>query len=134
MSQPGNTREPGKAVKPEWGHRREGSPCPPGYTGQCQDRKDPELNTTRLTPSLYWNEDANMRWLYPANIGTAIIDGWLTMVLVDSRAHMNVVSPEFVKARGLVVGSIQDLNNHAGHIPINGVGGKRTEPLGYVMI
>ena len=47
---------------------------------------------------------------------------------------MNVVTPEFVKARGLVAGSIQDLNNHAGHIPINGAGGKRTEPLGYVMI
>ena len=56
------------------------------------------------------------------------------MVLVDSGAHMNVIMPEFVKARGLVVGSIQDLNNHAGCIPINGAGGKRTEPLGYVMI
>ena len=32
------------------------------------------------------------------------------------------------------MGSIQDLNNHAGCIPINGAGGKRTEPLGYVMI
>ena len=47
---------------------------------------------------------------------------------------MNIVTPEFVKARGLAVGSIQDLNNHAGCIPINGVGGKRTEPLGYIMI
>ena len=47
---------------------------------------------------------------------------------------MNVVTPEFVKARGLAAGSIQDLNNHTGHIPINGVGGKRTEPLGYLMI
>ena len=75
-----------------------------------------------------------MCWLYPANIGTAIIDGQLTTVLVDSGAHMNVVTPEFVKSRGLVVGSIQDLNNHAGRIPINGAGGKRTEPLGYVMI
>ena len=28
-SQPGNTREPGKAVKPERGCRREGSPRPP---------------------------------------------------------------------------------------------------------
>ena len=75
-----------------------------------------------------------MRWLYPANIGTAIIDGQLTTVLVDSRDRMNVVTPEFVKARGLVVGSIQDLNNHAGRIPINGAGGKHTKPLGYVMI
>ena len=47
---------------------------------------------------------------------------------------MNVVTPEFVKARGLAAGSIQDLNNHAGRIPINGAGGKHTEPLGYVMI
>ena len=75
-----------------------------------------------------------MPWLYPANIGTVIIDGQVTTVLVDSRARMNVVMPEFVKLRGLVAGSIQDLNNHAGRIPINGAGGKRTEPLGYVMI
>ena len=47
---------------------------------------------------------------------------------------MNIVTPEFVKTRGLAAGSIQDLNNHAGHIPINGAGGKRTEPLGYVVI
>ena len=47
---------------------------------------------------------------------------------------MSVVTPVFVEARGLAAGSIQDLNNHAGCIPINGVGGKHTEPLGYVMI
>ena len=75
-----------------------------------------------------------MRWLYLANIGTAIIDERLTTVLVDSGARMNVVTLEFVKARGLFAGSIQDLNNHARHIPINGAGGKRTKPLGYVMI
>ena len=75
-----------------------------------------------------------MRWLYPANLGTAIIDGQLTTVLIDSGAHMNVITPEFVKARGLEAGSIQDLNNHTGCIPINGAGGKSTEPLGYVVI
>ena len=107
---------------------------PPGYAGRPQYGQGPELNSSRPPPSVYWNEDARMRWLYPANIGTAIIDGQLTTVLVDSGARMNVVTPEFVKSRGLVVGSIQDLNNHAGRIPINGAGGKRTEPLGYVMI
>ena len=75
-----------------------------------------------------------MRWLYLANIGMAILDGHLTTVFVDSGARMNCVTPEFMKARGLVVGLIQDLNNHSGRIPINGAGGKRTEPLGYVMI
>ena len=47
---------------------------------------------------------------------------------------MNCIMPEFVKARGLVADSIQDLKNYSGHIPINGAGGKHTEPLGYVMI
>ena len=75
-----------------------------------------------------------MCWFYPANIGTAIIDGRLTTVLVDSGACMNIIMPEFVKATGLVAGSIQDLNNHARRIPTNGAGGKCTEPLGYIMI
>ena len=69
-----------------------------------------------------------MRWLYPANIGTAILDGWLTIVLVDSGAGMNCITLEFVKARGLAAGSIQDLNNHSGHIPINRVGGSVPSP------
>ena len=73
-----------------------------------------------------------MGWLYLANIRTAIIDGRLTTVLIDSGARMNVVMPEFVKTRGLAAGSIQDLNNHTGRIPINGAGGKPT--LGYVVL
>ena len=75
-----------------------------------------------------------MRWLYPANIGTAIIDDRATTVLIDPGARMNCVTPQFVKARGLAAGSIQDLNDHTGRIPITGAGGKRTEPLGYVII
>ena len=129
MSQLGNPRETGGPVKPEWGHRREGSLHPPGDASQ-----GPELNSSRPTPSVYWNEDAQMRWLYLANIGTAILDGRLTTVLVDSGARMNCITLEFVKARGLVAGSIQDLNNHSGRIPNNRAGGKHTEPLGYMMI
>ena len=71
-----------------------------------------------------------MCWLYPANIGTAILNGWLTTVLVDSGDHMNCVMPEFVKARGLVAGSIQDLNNNSGCIPINRVGGEAYQAPG----
>ena len=75
-----------------------------------------------------------MQWLYPANIGQAILDGNLMMCLVDNGAWMNCVTPEFVKSRGLDVGSIQDLNNHNGCIPINGAGGKISEPLEYVIM
>ena len=130
MTEPGYPREAGEPVKPEWGHRWEGSPCPPDDAGQGQSGQGLELISSRPTPSVYWNEDTRMHWLYLANIRTAILDGQLTTVLVDSGAHMNCVTPEFVKARGLVAGSIQDLNNHSGRIPINGVGGSVLCPWG----
>ena len=116
-------------LNPNGGTGGKGSPCPPGDAGQGS-----ELNSSQPTPSVYWNEDAQMHWLYPANNGTAILDGRLTTVLIDSGARMNCVTLEFVKVRDLAVGSIQDLNNHSGRIPINGAGGKCTKPLGYMMI
>ena len=116
-------------LNPNGGAGGKGAHTPPGNAGQ-----GPELNSSRPTPSTYWNEDARMHWLYPANIRTAILTGRLTTVLVDSGAHKNCVTPEFMKARGLAVGSIQDLNNHSRCILINRVGGKCTEPLGYMMI
>ena len=47
---------------------------------------------------------------------------------------MNLVTLEFVRDRGLDVGSIQDLNQHNGCIPLSGLGGRVTEPLGYMML
>ena len=47
---------------------------------------------------------------------------------------MNLVTPEFVRDRGLDVGSIQDLNQHNGHIPLSRLGEGLREPLGYVML
>ena len=69
-----------------------------------------------------------------ANVGPAILDGVKTTCLIDNGARVNLVTPEFVKARGLDVGSIQDLNDHNGHIPLSSLGGNVTEPLGYVVI
>ena len=46
---------------------------------------------------------------------------------------MNLVTPEFVRDRGLEVGSIQELNKHNGHIPLSRLGGRVMEPLGYVI-
>ena len=69
-----------------------------------------------------------------ANVGLAILDGVRTTCLIDNGARVNLVTLEFVKARGLYVGSIQDLNDHNGHIPLSGLGGNVTEPLGYVVI
>ena len=47
---------------------------------------------------------------------------------------MNLVTLEFMKNRGLGVGLIQDLNDHDGYIPLSRLGGKITEPLGYVIL
>ena len=69
-----------------------------------------------------------------ANVGPAILDGVKTTCLIDNGARMNLVTPEFVKARGLDVGLIQDLNDHNGCIPLSGLGRNVTEPLGYVVI
>ena len=67
-------------------------------------------------------------------MGPAIIDGVKTTCLINNGARMNLVTPEFVKARGLGVGSIQDLNDHNGHISLSDLGGSVTEPLGNVVI
>ena len=64
----------------------------------------------------------------------AILDGVETMCLIDNGARVNLVTPEFIRDRGLEVGSIQELNKHNGHIPLSGLGGRVTEPLGYVML
>ena len=64
----------------------------------------------------------------------AILDGMETTCLIDNGARVNLVTPEFVRDRGLDVGSTQDLNQHNGHIPLSGLGGRVMEPLGYVML
>ena len=53
--------------------------------------------------------------------------------LIDNGARVNLVTPEFVRERGLDVGSIKDLSGHNRRIPLSGLGGKITEPFGYVM-
>ena len=57
-----------------------------------------------------------------------------TTCLIDNGAWVNLVTPEFVKNRGLEVGSIQDLNDHNAYIPLSGLGGRITEPLGHVIL
>ena len=63
-----------------------------------------------------------------------MIDGMKTTCLIDNGAWVNLVTPEFVKNRGLEVGSIQDLNDHDRYIPLSRLGGKITKPLGYVIL
>ena len=115
----------------EPGRRESGPPggYDPGQYGQGQQLAGPQL-----TPSAFWNEDPWRRWLSCVNVGLAIIDGVKATCLIDNGARVNLVTPEYVKARGLGVGLIQDLNDHNGCIPLSSLGGSVTEPLGYVVI
>ena len=63
-----------------------------------------------------------------------MLDGVKTTCLIDNGAQVNLVTPEFMKNRCLEVGSIQDLNDHNGYVPLSGLWGKVTEPLGYVIL
>ena len=57
-----------------------------------------------------------------------------TTCLINNGDWVNLETPEFVKDRGLEVGSIQDLNDHNGYILLSRLGGRITEPLGYVIL
>ena len=92
------------------------------------------MKNPQLTPSAFWNEDPRNRWFDRSNLGMAMIDGVKTTCLIYNEARVNLVTPEFMKNRGLEVGSIQDLNDHNRYIPLSGLGGKITEPLGYVIL
>ena len=108
-------------------------PPPDGY-GQGRSSPGQKLTNPRLTPSAFWNEDPRNWWFDHANLGTAMLDSVKTTCLIDNGTRVNLVTPEFVKSRGLEVGLIQDLNDHNGYIPLSGLGGKVTEPLGYVIL
>ena len=112
---------------------REPGPPPDRY-GQGQSGPGQKLTDPQLTPSAFWNEDPRNWWPNRANLGTAIIDGVKTTCLIDNGARVNLVTLEFVKDRGLEVGSIWDLNDHNGRILLSGLGRGITEPSGYVIL
>ena len=118
----------GQEVKPKRGCWSEGRPRPQSPSGSGT-----KLRAPQDTPCTYWNEDTRDRWLGLENVGRTLIDGELVPALIDNGARVNTVTPAFVKKRGLVVGSIADLNKHQGQIPIGCSGGYFTEPIGYVM-
>ena len=60
------------------------------------------------------------------------IDDESSWALLDSGSTINVVTPEFIKAHSLDVGSLSNLVD--GTLKINGFGGLFSCPLGYVII
>ena len=119
-----------QALNRDGGVGTKGAQPPHMGTAKANMAKAEKLAGPQLTPSAFWNEDPRNRWLSSANLGTAILDGVETNCLIDNGARVNLVTPEFVRERGLDVGSIQDLSGHNGRIPLSRLGGKIMEPLG----
>ena len=94
-------------VKPKRACWSEGRPCPQSSSSSCT-----KLRAPRDTPCTYWNEDARDWWLGPENLGQTLIDGEPVTALIDNGTRVNMVTPAFVKKRGLEVGSIADLKKH----------------------
>ena len=62
------------------------------------------------------------------------MDGLHTRVLVDNGARMNTVTPAYVCQQCLDMGPTTELESVTRGIPIHGVGGTRTGPMGYVVM
>ena len=60
-----------------------------------------------LMPML--NKDAKSHWLERDNIGYAMIEGNPMLVLLDTGANVNMITPECVVALGLQMGPLTDL-------------------------
>ena len=123
-----------ETVKPERRCQSEGRLCPQGRNRQSSSGSGQKLKKTTKTPSVCWNKDACIWWLGPKNVGQVLINGKLVTSLIDNGTRMKVVTPSFVKRKGLGVGPILDLNKHKGCILVSTSGGFYTEPLGYVII
>ena len=75
-------------------------------------------------PLTHWSGSENMAWVKINDVGS-----W---VLLESGSTINAVTPRFVKACSLDVGSLSDLVDST--LKINGFGGLFSQPLGYVII
>ena len=127
------------------GHWDEGRPRPytisgnqsgaaPGARHSCPVDEE----SAGASPYKYWNEDALSRWLGTENLGSAILDGIHTRVLVDNGARVNSVTPAYVRQHNLGVHPMSELdhslNPYGDHIPLVGLGGGQAEPLAFTLM
>ena len=85
---------------------------------------------SQKTPFL--NPNPLNHWSGPENIAQIRIDDESSWGVLDSYSTINAVTPEFIEAHSLDVGSLHELVN--GTLGIIGFGGVFSWPLGYVII
>ena len=78
------------------------------------------------------NEDARSHWLGRDNVGYAMTEENQMLVLLDTGANVNVITPECVMALGLQMGPLKDL--HEGGITIDQPFNYEGWPIGYVIM
>ena len=81
----------------------------------------------------YWKDDSRGCWYGPEHVGYALIDGRQKLILIDSGARANSVTPEYATKNKLIVGPVHELADNQRSLAIVGVGGITNE-LGYMII
>ena len=122
-----------RPVKLKRGPWKPGRPRSPSAPASNTAGTDSPSTVKQLRTPPYWNKDPCAHWFGPENVGYAHIDGRRELVLIDSGARANAVTPEYGKKHGLQVRPVGELAGSPTAIPIAGVGGTTTA-LGYVVI
>ena len=78
------------------------------------------------------NEDTLSHWLGRDNVEYAMIEGNQMLVLLDTGANVNMITPECVAALGLQVGPLMDL--HEGGITVDQTFNYEGWPIDYVIM
>ena len=88
------------------------------------------IHPKNLMPML--NEDARSHWLGRDNVRYATIEGKQMLVLLDTGANVNMITPECMVALGLQMGPLTDL--WEGDITIDQPFNYEGRPIGYVIM
>ena len=100
------------------------------HLGDGDPRKTEDTLDPRLDPKK--NPEPFTRWIGNFAVGTVLIDGEPTKCLLDQGAQSSLVTPEYVKRRGLKVGPLHHLVD--GTLELTGVGNIATNAiLGYTI-
>ena len=85
---------------------------------------------------LYLNPDPFQCYIGPKNWSEVLIDGELTICLLDNGSQLNFMTPAYAIKRGLNVMSLDHLAEGSGGAlpPINCLGGGFIKPTGFVMV
>ena len=108
----------------------ESSPSAPGSANT-----QPEVNVCmirQIQNQLMEAGGPTLHRIRPETLVELTIEGWNGNVLMDSGSQVNIIMPALVQQYGFPVLPLEDLMDYP--LDLMGLGGKRTSPLGFVIL